>query len=310
MFNLNYLRYFYVCAQSGSFTKAAEKLNLSQPSLSMQIKTFEGQLGFSVFIRTGRSLQLTPQGQALFIYASKIFAITEDISQYLKTNQKKTTNLFKIGVSDEIERPFVADVVGRLIRSHSSKSLKPSLVSRGHEELIHQVLKESLDVLITHQKTSQLKELAQIEIPVMLVSSQIPEKMRSQRVSLQNAFRILDQGLILPTEEMLLAQEIHQFLKKQNIEVETILSSNVMACLIRATQEKLGAALLPIAYVSRELQNKTLQSYGPKDGFWQHKLYLYTYRGNTNPYLASLIKILRDISTLRYPSLDYENSVL
>jgi LysR family transcriptional activator of nhaA len=300
MINLNYLRYFYICSQCGTFTKAAEKLNISQPSLSMQIKNFEGQLGFSLFIRAGRTLQLTPRGQGLFVYASKIFDVTDDVDNYLKNNQVGKSNSLKIGVSDEVERPFVADLVGRMIRVNSSKALKPSIISKKHDEIIGLAAREGADLVLTNQKTSQLKLIEEYKIPVMLVSANLAENQKNQTASLQTLFKMLDQDLILPTDEMILAKETFAFMKQRKVDTATVLTSNILACIIRATQEKLGAAFLPIAYVNRELQKGSLQAFGPQEGFWQHSLYLYTYKGNTNVFIAGLAKILRDLSVLKF----------
>ena len=304
MINLNYLRYFYCCAQFGTMTRAAEVLNISQPSLSMQIKNFEDQIGFPVFIRAGRSLQLTPRGQGLFLYASKIFEVTDDIEKYLDHSYSGKGSSLKIGVSDEVERPFVADLVGRMIRANSSNALKPSIISKKHDEMVSLASRGSVDLVLTNQKTSQLKLIEEFEVPVMLVSAVSAPQQRSQPVRLQSLFKSLEQGLLLPTDEMILAKEISEFMRQKKIDVEPVLTSNILACIIRATQEKLGAAFLPIAYVNRELQNGSLQAFGPSSGFWQHHLYLYTYKGNSNPYIASLAKILRDLSALKFANQD------
>lgn len=304
MINLSYLRYFYLCAQSGTFTKAALRLNISQPSLSMQIKNFEEQLGFPLFIRSGKELQLTPRGQGLFLYASKIFEVTDEMDKYLLKQKTHSHhgNTLRIGVTDEVERPFVADLLGRMIRANSSRSFTPSILSKKHDEMVSLVADEEIDVVLTGQKTHQLKLIGEFQIPVMVVSANLGLWPQNQALSLQNIFKMLGQDLILPTEEMILAKETRTFMKQQKLEVPTILTSNILACIIRATQEKLGAAFLPVAYVNRELQNGTLRAFGPKDGFWQHHLYLYTYKGNANTHASSLAKILKDLSVLKFGS--------
>ena len=303
--NLNYLRYFYVCAQNGTITKAAAKLGISQPSLSMQIKSFEEQLDFRLFLRSGRSLQLTPKGQALFLYAAKIFEVADEMERFLKKNKSVESRSLKIGVSDEVERPFIAEIVGRLIRANSSKNLMPSIISKKHEEMIKLVASEEVDLVITNQKTSELKLINTLNIPVMLVSGNILVQPNSKQLNIQNIFNSIDQKLILPTDEMILAKETVSFLKQKNVSVTIALTSNIIACISRAVEEKLGASFLPIVYVQKELKNGSLQAFGPRDGFWQHHLYLYTYKSNTNSFVASLSKILQDVSALKFDSQIY-----
>ena len=297
MTNLNYLRYFYSCAQCGTFTKAAARLKISQPSLSIQIKTFEEQLGFRLFVRTGRSIQLTPKGQNLFLYASKIFEIAEDMEKSLKKSEFKSGSSLKIGVSDEVERPFVAEIVGRLIKANSAKKLVPSIISKKQAELVDLVMSEDVDLIITNEKSSELKLVSTLNIPVLLISVNLLPQTSTQRLRLQNIFTALGQDLILPTEEMILTQETQSYLKKNNIKIPTALTSNIIACITRSVQEKLGAAFLPTTYVQRELKAGTLQAFGPREGYWQHHLYLYTHKRNTNNVVQSLSKILQDFGS-------------
>ena len=74
---LRTLRYFVVTAQELNITRAAAKLNMSQPPLSNQIKSLEEELGARLFIRGKRHLQLTPEGNLLYRRASQILELTE-----------------------------------------------------------------------------------------------------------------------------------------------------------------------------------------------------------------------------------------
>ena len=66
--NLDSYRVFYYVAQYRSFTKAAEMLYNNQPNVTRIIKNLEQALGCTLFIRTSRSVQLTPEGEELFSY--------------------------------------------------------------------------------------------------------------------------------------------------------------------------------------------------------------------------------------------------
>ena len=60
---LKYMDYAYAVYEEKSFTKAAEKLYISQPSLSLTIKKLEDELGFLIFDRSGKETTLTPLGE-------------------------------------------------------------------------------------------------------------------------------------------------------------------------------------------------------------------------------------------------------
>ena len=59
---LRLLRYFLTVAKEQSFTKAAEQLHITQPTLSRQMAAFEEELGVTLFIRSGKKISLTEEG--------------------------------------------------------------------------------------------------------------------------------------------------------------------------------------------------------------------------------------------------------
>ena len=77
--NYNHLRYFWAVAHDGSLTRAAERLNLSQSALSVQIQKLEHQIGHALFERRGRKLQLTEAGQIALDYADTVFAAGDEL---------------------------------------------------------------------------------------------------------------------------------------------------------------------------------------------------------------------------------------
>lgn len=81
------LRVFHEAAHRGSFTVAAERLLLSQPSVSAHIRDLERSLGVPLFERLGRGVRLTQPGEGLFDYAKRIFALESDAESALAAFQ-------------------------------------------------------------------------------------------------------------------------------------------------------------------------------------------------------------------------------
>ena len=77
--NYHHLRYFWVVAKEGGLRKAAEKLHVSQPTISAQIAALEGTLDEKLFQRGGRALALTETGHRVLGYAEEIFSLGQEL---------------------------------------------------------------------------------------------------------------------------------------------------------------------------------------------------------------------------------------
>ena len=97
--DLNRLRGFYTVVKQGGFTAAARRLRLSQPSISLQVKNLEQQMGLQLLQRHPRGVVPTREGQGLYELAEKLFETEEEIdavfsghAQYEGTNLTVATN--------------------------------------------------------------------------------------------------------------------------------------------------------------------------------------------------------------------------
>src|SRR5665811_688652 len=86
------LRYFLAVAEKGNFTRAAEHCNISQPSLSQQIKNLERELGHKLFHRLGRRSVPTEAGQVFLDRVRRILLAVEDASKELKDSPTLETH--------------------------------------------------------------------------------------------------------------------------------------------------------------------------------------------------------------------------
>lgn len=111
--NLRQLKAFYYAALSGSITLAAEKLFITQPAVSMQIKGLEDQYGVQLFIRGKKKLELTDTGKRLFHKARKIFGFVAEAEQLLHEASESTAEVLRIGSTKTLVRYVLAPFIAR-----------------------------------------------------------------------------------------------------------------------------------------------------------------------------------------------------
>ena len=102
--NYHHLRYFWTVAKEGGLRKAADKLHVSQPTISAQIAALEGVLREKLFRRGGRALALTEAGLRVLSYAEEIFSLGQELLD--ATQQRPTARPLRvqIGITDSLPK--------------------------------------------------------------------------------------------------------------------------------------------------------------------------------------------------------------
>lgn len=94
--NFLHLKYAITVAETGSISKAAEKLYVAQPNVSRAIKELESDLNITIFDRNSKGMIVTPEGEQLIHYAKRILRQIDDMEKIFKYQKKK--NVFSISV--------------------------------------------------------------------------------------------------------------------------------------------------------------------------------------------------------------------
>ena len=102
--NYHHLLYFWTVAREGGISKAAEKLRLSQPTISAQVRLLEDSLGQKLFQRQGRSLVMTDVGRVVYRYADEIFGIGRELMETLRGRPAGRPLQLAIGVANAVPK--------------------------------------------------------------------------------------------------------------------------------------------------------------------------------------------------------------
>lgn len=114
--NYHHLRYFWMVAKEGGLRKAADKLHVSQPTISAQIQALEGVLGAKLFHRTGRNLVLTETGQHTLVYAEEIFFTGQDLLDSVKQRPTSRPLRVRLGVADALPKLITYRMIEPIFR--------------------------------------------------------------------------------------------------------------------------------------------------------------------------------------------------
>lgn len=117
--NYRHLLYFYAVVKAGGVTAAADELGLAQPTISAQLRQFERDLGYQLFRRAGRGLEVTEAGRIVQRYANDIFSIGNEMVQTLKGRPVAGRSRLCIGIADALPKMAVALVLEPLLAGES-----------------------------------------------------------------------------------------------------------------------------------------------------------------------------------------------
>lgn len=121
---LRHLRYFKVVAELQHFHKAADKLHITQPALSNQIKQLEQELNTKLFERVGRGVKLSESGELVLSSAIRILNEAELLKESVSDLESGQAGTLKIGVLQSINSLYLRSLVAEFDRNNPNISLQ------------------------------------------------------------------------------------------------------------------------------------------------------------------------------------------
>jgi LysR family transcriptional activator of nhaA len=114
--NYNHLYYFWVVAREGGVGRAAAELNVSQPTVSIQLRELEEAFGRKLFDRSGRGLALTEAGRVAYSYAGEMFALAEELRGAMERQPRARPLRLSVGVLDVLPKSVVHKLLEPALR--------------------------------------------------------------------------------------------------------------------------------------------------------------------------------------------------
>lgn len=163
MLDTDQLRSFLAIVDSGSFTRASGRVNRTQSAVSMQIKRLEETLGRPLFVKQGRGVKLSQDGETLVDFAREILRL--EAGAFCAISDKALAGRVTLGMPDDYADWLVADIVKQFARHHPLVEL--SIVCDESLSLYERVANREL------------------ELAVVTVSSDAPRQMTTEALARQ-----------------------------------------------------------------------------------------------------------------------------
>ncbi len=146
---LRHLRYFSALAAELSFTRAAEKVHVTQSTLSHQIKQLENEIGQPLFSRIGKRVVITEAGEVLLSRVSKALREIDDGIRDLKGTTEPLQGKLQIGSTYTFNIKFVPVCVGVFLRRHPNVSV--TVLELSASDVEEQLDREAIDLGIAYR---------------------------------------------------------------------------------------------------------------------------------------------------------------
>jgi len=150
--NYHHLRYFWTVAREGGLRQAAEKLHVSQPSISAQIRELEDALGEKLFRRQGRANVLTDAGQIALRYADEIFALGRELTNAIAQRPSAQALRLHVGVADSVPKLVTHEILKPVFAM--ARTVHVICREGKIEDLLAQLAAHRLDIVLVDEPPS------------------------------------------------------------------------------------------------------------------------------------------------------------
>ncbi|BBS88715.1 LysR family transcriptional regulator [Aeromonas media] len=236
------LRYFVELVRERSFTRASEKLFVTQPTISKMIRNMEEELGQPLLNREGHSFTLTDSGQVLFARGQLILAQMQQLEAELADLQSLQHGRLALGIP-----PMVGHVYADLIRAYRSRypRVELSIVEYGGRRIEQAVLEGELDLAITMLPTREEGVLSALDLdcyPIQVVLPDLPRWRGDSEIRLAD---LQEEPFLLYTQAFTLSERLEQACQQAGFVPQVAARSSQWDFLTAMVRSGMGVAFLP-----------------------------------------------------------------
>lgn len=263
--NYHHLRYFWTVAKEGSLARAAEKLHVSQPSISGQMRELETALGEKLFQREGRKNRLTDAGQVVFGYADEIFTLGRELMSAVKQRPGAKSLRLNVGIVDS----FPKLVTSRILKPVFDLPQNVSVVCREGkvEDLLAQLAAHRLDIVLADEPVSSSTRFKTFD-HLLGESGVIFCAVKKLAAGLKRGYpgSLNDAPALLPVANASLRRSLEAWFREKNIKPRVVAECEDLALLKALAAEERGFIAIPEVALDDAMEQYGFRVIGPAKG--------------------------------------------
>ncbi|MBR9865952.1 MAG: LysR family transcriptional regulator [Oceanospirillales bacterium] len=235
------LRCFQTVAREANFTRAAEKLHLAQPAVSMSVKRLENELGLTLFHRNERRITLTDEGERLLQHADRILQAVADAELEMQELTGLTRGQVRVGIPSMLGSYYLPELLMGF--RHSFPALQLSVVEGGTTHIRRLIEKGDLDIgiVVDGGETDELERVHLMQVETLVCVSPDHPFARQTSVSFQ-AF--LDEELVLFKEGFFHRQITEQLARRYHVTPKISFETNLIPLIQSVVRHGFGISAL------------------------------------------------------------------
>jgi LysR family cyn operon transcriptional activator len=246
---LRHVRYFLAVAEHANFTRAAEALHVSQPTLSQQIRQLEDTLGAPLLDRSGRTVRLTDAGTAYLLYARRALQDLEAGRRAIHDVQELTRGSLRLAMTPTFTAYLIGPLVDAFNRRYPGVTLTIQEMSQERMEVL--LNDDEVEIGIgfeeTHSPDIEIKGLL-VEALALVVGKSHPRAKKRGALSLRE---FGGESLVLLNEEFATRSYIDRYCRQHGVAPRIAIEVNSISAVVEIVRHGTLATLLPEA-IARE----------------------------------------------------------
>lgn len=241
---------FVQVSTHSSFSRAAEALQLTQPSITARIQALERELGEELFERGGRGVRLTDAGRVFQPYAERILQVQQEARDAVQEVRDVQLGSLRLGSAITISTYVLPGILHRFCQEFPGVEV---VIRTGRsEQVLNMLLADEVQVALARTLTNpEVEQIPLYDDEIVLVAYPEHEFAKTGRTTIAEAAR---EPIVLFDRGSSYYGTIHSLFRRANVIPHVAMELDSLEATKRMVEQGLGIALVPVVTVQRELE--------------------------------------------------------